>query len=47
MNTVGKNIKSLRYDLNQIPSDFTVEATNTFKELNMIECLKTYLWRKW
>ena len=35
----GKITRSLRYDLNQIPYDYTVEVTNRFKELYRIECL--------
>ena len=31
-----------RYDLNQIPYVFTVEVTNRFKGLDLIECLKNY-----
>ena len=34
-----------RYDLNQIPYDYTVEVTNRFKGLDLIECLKNYGWR--
>ena len=30
------------YDLNQIPYDYTVEMTNRFKRLDLIECLKNY-----
>ena len=32
--------RSFRYDLNQIPYDHTVEVTNRFKGLELIECLK-------
>ena len=32
----GKTTRPFRYDLNQIPSDYTVELTNRFKGLNMI-----------
>ena len=39
---VGKTTRSFRYDLNQIPYDYTVEVTNRFKELDLIECLKNY-----
>ena len=39
---VGKTIRSLRYDLNQIPYDYTVKVTNRFKRLELIECLKNY-----
>ena len=31
-----------RYDLNQIPYDYTVDMTNRFKGLDLIECLKNY-----
>ena len=31
-----------RYDLNQIPYDYTLEVTNRFKGLDLIECLKNY-----
>ena len=39
---VGKTIRPLRYDLNQIPYDYTVQVTNRFKGLDLIECLKNY-----
>ena len=39
MKKVGKTTRSLRYDLNQIPYDYTVEVTNRFKGLDLIECL--------
>ena len=42
---VGKIIRPFRYDLNQIPYDYTVEVTNRFKGLDLIECLKNYGWR--
>ena len=42
MKEVGKTTRSFRYDLNQIPYDYTVEMTNRFKGLNLIECLKNY-----
>ena len=45
MKKVGKNTRPLRYDLNQIPYDYTVEVTNRFKVLDLIECLKNYGWR--
>ena len=45
MKKVGKTIRPLRYDLNQIPYDYTVEVTNRFKGLELIECLKNYGWR--
>ena len=39
---VGKSTRSFRYDLNQIPYDYTVEVTNRFKGLDLTECLKNY-----
>ena len=36
---VGKTTRSFRYDLNQIPYDYTVEMTNRFNELDLIEYL--------
>ena len=42
---VGKTTQPYRYDLNQIPYSYTVEVTNGFKGLDLIECLKYYGWR--
>ena len=42
---VGKTTRPFRYDLNQIPYDYTMEMTNRFKGLDLIECLKNYGWR--
>ena len=42
---VGKTTRSFRYDLNQIPYNCTVEVTNRFKGLDLIEYLKNYGWR--
>ena len=42
---VGKTTRRFRYDLNQIPYDYTVEVRNRFKGLDMIECLMNYGWR--
>ena len=39
---VGKTTRPLRYDVNQIPYDYTVEVTNRFKGLDLIECLMNY-----
>ena len=39
---VGKNNKPFRYDLNQIPYDYTVEVRNRFKGLDLIEGLMNY-----
>ena len=42
MKKVGKTTRPFRYDLNQIPYDYTVEVTNRFKGLDLIECLMNY-----
>ena len=39
---VGKITGPFRYDLNQIPYDYTVEVRNRFKGLDLIECLMNY-----
>ena len=39
MKKVGKTSRPFRYDLNQIPYDYTVEVRNRFKGLDLIECL--------
>ena len=39
---VGKTTRPFRYDLNQVPYDYTVEVMNRFKGLCLIECLKNY-----
>ena len=39
---VGKSTRPLRYDLNQIPFNYTVEVRNRFMELDLIECLMNY-----
>ena len=42
---VGKTTRPFRYDLNQIPYNYTVEVTNRFKGLDLIESLRNYGWR--
>ena len=42
---VGKTSRPFRYDLNQIPYDYTVKVRNRLKGLDLIECLKNYGWR--
>ena len=43
MKKVGRNKRQLRYDLNEIPYDYTMEVMNRFMGLNMIaECLTNY-----
>ena len=39
---VGKTSRPFRYDLNETPYVYTVEVTNRFKGLDLIECLKKY-----
>ena len=39
---VGKTTRPFRYDLNPIPYNYTVEVTNRFKGLDLIECLRNY-----
>ena len=41
---VGKTTRPFRYDLTQIPYDYTAEVTSRFKGLHLIECLKNYGW---
>ena len=41
---VGKTNRSLSYDLNQIPYDYTVEVTNRFKGLDLIDRVPEELW---
>ena len=45
MKKVGKTTRPFRYDVNQIPYNYTVEVTNRFKGIDLIECLKNYEWR--
>ena len=42
----GKIIRSFRYDLNQIPYDYTVEVTNKFKWLDLVDRMPEELWMK-
>ena len=44
MKKVGKTTRPLRYDLNQIPYDYTVEVTNRFKGLDLIDRVSEELW---
>ena len=45
LNKVEKTSRTFRYDLNQIPYDYTVEVRNRFKGLDLIEFLMNYGWR--
>ena len=42
---VWKTTRPFRYDLNQIPNDYTGEVRNRFKGLDLIGCLKNYGWK--
>ena len=44
MKKVGKTTRPFRYDLNQIPYDYTVEVTNRFKGLDPIDRMPEELW---
>ena len=44
MNKVGKNTRPFRYDLSQIPYDYTVEVRNSFKALDLIDRVPDELW---
>ena len=44
MKKVGKTTRPFRYDLNQIPYDYTVEVSNRFKGLDLIDRLPDELW---
>ena len=44
MKKVGKTTRPFRYDLNQIPYDYTVNVTNRFKGLDLIDRVPEELW---
>ena len=44
MKKVGKTTRPCRYDLNQIPYDYTVELRNRFKGLDLIDRVPEELW---
>ena len=44
MKKVGKTTRPFRYDLNQIPYDYTVEVRNRFKGLDLIDRVSDELW---
>ena len=44
MKKVGKTSRPFRYDLNQIPYDYTQEVRNRFKELDLIHRVLDELW---
>ena len=44
MKKVGKTTKPLRYDINQIPYDYTVEMRNRFMGIDLIDRVPDELW---
>ena len=44
MKKVGKTTRPFRYDLNQIPYDYTVEVMNRFKGLDLVDRMPEELW---
>ena len=46
MKKVGKTTRPFRYDLNQIPYDYTVEVRNKFKGLDLIDRVPDELWNE-
>ena len=46
MKNIGKTIRSLRHDLNQIPYEYTVEVKNRCKGLDLIDRVPEELWMK-
>ena len=44
MKKTGKATRPFRYDLNQIPYDYTVEVRNRFKGLDLIDRVPDELW---
>ena len=44
MKKVGKTARPLRYDLKQIPCDYTVEVRSRFKGLDLIDRVPDELW---
>ena len=44
MKKVGKTTRPFKYDLNQIPYNYTVKVTNRFKALDLIDRVSEELW---
>ena len=44
LNKIGKTTRLFRYDLNQIPYDFTVELMNILKGLDLVDRVREELW---
>jgi len=41
---IGKTTRPFRYDLNQIPYNYTVEVTDIFNGLNLMDSVPEELW---
>ena len=46
MKKIGEITIPFRYDLNQIPYDYSVEVSNRFKGLNLIDRVPEELWKE-
>ena len=46
MKKIGKNARPFRYDLNQIPYDYTVEMRNRFMGLDLTDRVHDELWNE-
>ena len=46
MKSVEKTTRPFRYDLNQIPYDYTAEVMNRFKGLDLVDRMPEELWKK-
>ena len=46
MKKVGKTARPFRYDLNQIPYDYTMEVRNRFKGLDLVDRVPDELWNE-
>ena len=46
MKEVGKTTRPIRYDLSQIPYDYTVEVRNRLKGLDLIDRVPEKIWTK-
>ena len=46
LKNMGKTTRPFRYELNQIPYNYTVKVTNRFKELYLIDRVPEELWEK-
>ena len=44
MKKIGKTTRPSRYDLNQTPNDYTMEVTNRFKGLDLVDRVPKELW---